>query len=852
MAVKATFLADFTSFQTAVSQAETKLRSFESGAASVEKALTRMADGFSGRRVLQDADLAVKAVKDLGGVTTLTAAEQARLNVTVQEALAKYKALGQEAPAELQKVSKELAVQKLSFKDLAVAAGAIAGIVAGASAAIGKLGERGAGVNDVKEQFVTLTGAIGETSDAILNKLQKATLGTISNFDLMKTANLAMSQGLTLTADQFGTLGDTAAVLADRTGVDLKTAFDTLTQAMATGQDRTLKTIGLNIDAAKAEEDYARSIGKKRGELDESEKKHAIQNAILQEGQNILAVSGKAQEDFADKVGQSSASISNFVDRIGSWIATNPSIGAWTSTITAASSFITAMGLAFGPVSAGLTKLAPLVAGLGGTFATMGTVITATVIPALTGAFALITPFLVPLGLLAAAIGSVYLAWKYWDEIVAFFQGAWTYVVTALKEAPNWLLALLGPIGAVVAVWRNWDAIVAFFKGAWTAVVTAVKEMPTWLLALMGPIGAVVTAWKNWDKIVGFVKAVYDAAKQWLVDKFNGIVNSIKGSIQAVGDKFKWLYDVVVGNSYIPDLIDGIDTEFGRLPDVLVRPTEQATRTAGEYFRDFAGKAVQTISRAFGDMLTGATSFKDGFLGIWRGLQGLLSDILGDILENTIGGFIRNATGQLSGLSGAIGSFTGGLGGVNGGLIGGAVSAIGAGIGAFADHLRGGEEGMFVNPRRDQFLLQFGAPGTGEGSGFNNLAVLLNSLGKSHLFGALIGADKVESFTNAEQLIADALAQVGQQVRIFHTGGMVPGTGNVPAILQGGERVLSRTEAEDYNNGSMTITGPVSIVINDARDPDAVAEAVAERLIDFGRRNHRQTRTRLRGAYGIA
>ena len=39
MAVQATFLADFTSFTAAVDRAETKLRSFESGASKVEKAL---------------------------------------------------------------------------------------------------------------------------------------------------------------------------------------------------------------------------------------------------------------------------------------------------------------------------------------------------------------------------------------------------------------------------------------------------------------------------------------------------------------------------------------------------------------------------------------------------------------------------------------------------------------------------------------------------------------------------------------------------------------------------------------------------------------------------------------------
>jgi hypothetical protein len=98
VAVTARFLADFTSFNAAVSKAEVKLVEFTSGASRVEKALSRMTDSFSGRKILQEATLAAKAVESIGGAAKLTEAEQKRLNATVTEALAKYKALGLEAP----------------------------------------------------------------------------------------------------------------------------------------------------------------------------------------------------------------------------------------------------------------------------------------------------------------------------------------------------------------------------------------------------------------------------------------------------------------------------------------------------------------------------------------------------------------------------------------------------------------------------------------------------------------------------------------------------------------------------------------------------------------------------------
>jgi tetratricopeptide (TPR) repeat protein len=98
LAVTAKFLADFSAFQAAVQKAEVSLRSFESGAGKVEKSLNRMADGFSGVRVIQEANLAAEAIERIGGVTKLTEKEQDKLNATVSEAIAKYKALGIEAP----------------------------------------------------------------------------------------------------------------------------------------------------------------------------------------------------------------------------------------------------------------------------------------------------------------------------------------------------------------------------------------------------------------------------------------------------------------------------------------------------------------------------------------------------------------------------------------------------------------------------------------------------------------------------------------------------------------------------------------------------------------------------------
>src|SRR5262245_40113772 len=125
MAVSAKFLADFNAFNDAVDRAEVKLRGFDSAIGRVDKDLAKFGNQFSGTKLIQDATLMAKAVEDIGGAAKLTAKEQAQVNAQVTEAIAKFKALGQEAPAHLKALQKETATQTSLFGKLKDALGPI-------------------------------------------------------------------------------------------------------------------------------------------------------------------------------------------------------------------------------------------------------------------------------------------------------------------------------------------------------------------------------------------------------------------------------------------------------------------------------------------------------------------------------------------------------------------------------------------------------------------------------------------------------------------------------------------------------------------------------------------------------
>ena len=105
MPITGHFLADFSSFQTAVRDAEVRLKSFETGSGKVATSLTRMANSLSGTSLIQSATLMAEAVERVGGVSALTSQELGRVGAKANEATDKMRRMGIEVPPGLQRIA---------------------------------------------------------------------------------------------------------------------------------------------------------------------------------------------------------------------------------------------------------------------------------------------------------------------------------------------------------------------------------------------------------------------------------------------------------------------------------------------------------------------------------------------------------------------------------------------------------------------------------------------------------------------------------------------------------------------------------------------------------------------------
>jgi biotin operon repressor len=171
--------------------------------------------------------------------------------------------------------------------------------------------------------------------------------------------------------------------------------------------------------------------------------------------------------------------------------------------------------------------------------------------------------------------------------------------------------------------------------------------------------------------------------------------------------------------------------------------------------------------------------FQTGFSSVMGELPRVIQGALqggGDVVKS-IGSLIGASFGEefgksvgeklskrLGGTMGqAIGGIMGPLGAMLGPLVMSMVTKLGKKVWEGIQGIFGtDEEARLVNPKRDEFLAQFGGAGTGAGSGFAALAAKLTELtgeeGGGALFRALTSADTMTEFTAAMAAVQAKLA----------------------------------------------------------------------------------------------
>lgn len=169
---------------------------------------------------------------------------------------------------------------------------------------------------EAEEAMDRLSRNLNLNSKDILSGLQTASKGAVSNYGLILSANKAMSLGVAKNTNDFTTLMEIARIKAKNMGITTTQAYNDIVTGLGRGSAMILDNLGITINAAQANEEYAKSIGKTVSQLTDAEKKQALINKVVADGKKELEAAGEVMLTDAERRQKLIAQIENMKDRI--------------------------------------------------------------------------------------------------------------------------------------------------------------------------------------------------------------------------------------------------------------------------------------------------------------------------------------------------------------------------------------------------------------------------------------------------------------------------------------------------------------------------------------------------------
>lgn len=225
----------------------------------------------------------------------------------------------------------------------------------------------------------------------------------------------------------------------------------------------------------------------------------------------------------------------------------------------------------------------------------------------------------------------------------------------------DWLQQLDAPT-------KQWLAALAAGLAVGGPILLGLGLVVTGIGALLSPIGLVVAAIVGVggliaafvtfrEDIVNYVTETVAEIKQQLIGRFTAIVDGVKEKVDKVIGFFGDLWDKVVGHSFVPDMIDEIQRQFGRLDTGMVPIAERATdrtKNAFEKMADGVGGALGGMAR---DLARGEVNFEN----FGSRAMGILQTVADNLLKTAVADPLSAGLSDVaSGLGSWLGNMFGG------------------------------------------------------------------------------------------------------------------------------------------------------------------------------------------------
>ena len=179
-----------------------------------------------------------------------------------------------------------------------------------------------------RQSFERLAEGAGVSSDELLDAMNKAAHGTVSESQTILSANRALVSGVADSAEEFGQIMEIARATGQAFGFSTEDAFTRIVSAVSKLEPELLDELGVTMRLDDVFRAYAATLGKTSDELTQTERRQAmLEEVIRQTADTVDAASDAAitaSESFqqlgvsADKAGQA---VGNFVSAAGGLVS---------------------------------------------------------------------------------------------------------------------------------------------------------------------------------------------------------------------------------------------------------------------------------------------------------------------------------------------------------------------------------------------------------------------------------------------------------------------------------------------------------------------------------------------------
>jgi len=592
-----------------------------------------------------------------------------------------------EASKGFEKVQKSAENAGLSMKTIGVAAGvAVAGFAAATAASV-KFSEEAGRLTDVQNTFTKLSENAGKSSQHFLDQFQNMTDKTVSNADLMKQSVKASMLGIPI--DKMGSLMEIARTQAVAMGEDVGYMLDSIVTGVGRASPLILDNLGITLKMGEVYENAAKALGKTSEELTDTERKTALLNAVTEWG-------AQKQEEMGGKIESSAAKAMQFKARLENLKndglqKLQPVFDAVITIAERALDVFDRLGGLIGnfasKVQSAESPLSAVNESLTGVFGSMDT---------LKGYLEIISG---QWGAFKERIDDVSITFYNFNDIIAQIQQGFDNMFANSDSLNNWgdlwgrlaglltgvsdiffrllspainnfktaledskpmideLLQTLGPImvdtlqilagllaGVITLVLGLLSAIMTAFSEALPYIIQTFTGMAQFIQGIMGIIVGIFTG--DWKKVWESTKTAAEGIWNVISGMIQTVLNAIKGFVKGIIDFFKNLWDVLVGHSIIPDMVEAIIkwiqkmvddvldkirgwvssiADLGnQLYDKLTSPFKRAWET----IKDIADKVRSTIAEAFDMDKRNSPSINDRLDMLKTGVQTTLDSIV--------------------------------------------------------------------------------------------------------------------------------------------------------------------------------------------------------------------------------